>query len=310
MNRPAFPPYLALLIGVIAVSTSAIFVKLSSAPAPIIATYRLLFSVLLTVPFLFWTRGVLRELVRLKRKQWLLVTCSGAFLASHFLLWFESLQYTSVASSTVLVTLQPLFAFLGGYLLFHERLRLLALAGGFLAIAGSFIIGWGDFRIGGMALWGDILALLGAMTVTGYFLIGQYVRQAMSLTAYTLAVYSITTLFLVGYDLLFGYPLIGYPLADWGWFFCLALIPTLLGHSIFNWAIKWLSTSTISMSILGEPVGTAILAYFILDEKLTGPQWIGGGVILFGIFLFIRYNHQEKGGKINGPALSTTEEPA
>jgi len=310
MNRPSFPPYLALLIGVIAISTSAIFVKLSSAPAPIIATYRLLFSALLTLPFLFWTRGVGQEIVRMTKKQWLLVICSGAFLASHFLLWFESLQYTSVASSTVLVTLQPLFAFIGGYFLFQERLRLLAISGGILAIAGSFIIGWGDFQVGGMALWGDILALLGAMTVTGYFLIGQYVRQAMSLTAYTLVVYTITTLFLVGYDLLLGYPLVGYPAADWGWFFCLALFPTLLGHSIFNWAIKWLSASTISMSILGEPIGTAILAYFILGEVLTIPQWIGGGVILLGIFIFIRYNQPAKGGEVDEPALSTAEKPA
>ncbi|HZG15780.1 MAG TPA: DMT family transporter [Candidatus Bathyarchaeia archaeon] len=310
MNRPSFPPYLALLIGVIAISTSAIFVKLSSAPAPIIATYRLLFSALLTLPLLFWTRGVGQEIVRMTKRQWLLVICSGAFLASHFLLWFESLQYTSVASSTVLVTLQPLFAFIGGYFLFQERLRLLAISGGILAIAGSFIIGWGDFQVGGMALWGDILALLGAMTVTGYFLIGQYVRQAMSLTAYTLVVYTITTLFLVGYDLLLGYPLVGYPAADWGWFFCLALFPTLLGHSIFNWAIKWLSASTISMSILGEPIGTAILAYFILGEVLTIPQWIGGGVILLGIFLFIRFNQPVKGGEVDEPALSTTEKPA
>ncbi|MCK9906986.1 DMT family transporter, partial [Frankia sp. Cpl3] len=93
-----------------------------------------------------------------------------------FLLWFESLRYTSVASSTVLVTLQPLFAFIGGYFLFKERVSALALSGSLLAITGSFVIGWGDFQVGGTALWGDALALLGAMTVTGYWLIGQYVR--------------------------------------------------------------------------------------------------------------------------------------
>ncbi|NGQ94830.1 DMT family transporter [Brevibacillus sp. SYP-B805] len=310
MDKPTFPPYLALFIGVLAVSTSAIFVKLASAPAPIIATYRLVFSVLLTLPLAFLTRGVWREIVTLGRKQWLLAACSGAFLASHFLLWFESLRYTSVASSTVLVTLQPLFAFVGAYFLFGERLHLLALSGGFLAIAGSVVIGWGDFRLGGMALWGDILALLGAVTVTGYFLIGQYIRKDMSLSAYTLLVYTITSLFLVGYDLLLGIPLVGYPAADWGWFFCLALFPTLLGHTLFNWAIKWLSTSTISMSILGEPVGTAILAYFILGEVLSLPQWIGGAVILGGIFLFIRYNTPQKGRETNEAAFTSQEKPA
>lgn len=295
LEKPPFPPYLALLIGVIAISSSAIFVKLSSAPAPIIATYRLIFSVVLTLPFLFWNLGAIAEIGKMSKKVWLLCLLSGAFLASHFLLWFESLNYTSVASSTVLVTLQPLFAFIGGYFFFGERVRLLALSGGLLAIVGSFVIGWGDFQVGGMALFGDALALLGAVTVTGYWLVGQYVRQQMSSFSYTLVVYSATSVILVAYDLALGYPLVGYPAQDWGWFFCLALFPTLLGHSIFNWVIKWLSTTTISMGILGEPIGTAILAYFILGEIVTVPQWVGGLVIIAGIYLFIRYNQPAKG---------------
>lgn len=306
MERPSFPPYLALLIGVIAVSTSAIFVKLASAPPAVIATYRLLFSVLLTIPFLLFTKGVFPEIRRLRLKQWGLGLLSGAFLASHFVLWFESLRFTSVASSTVLVTLQPLFAFVGGYFFFQERINGIGLSGGFLAIAGSFVIGWGDFRVGGEALFGDILALLGAMTVTAYWLIGQYVRRDVSMLSYTLLVYSTSSLFLLLYDLVMGYPLHGYPLHDWGWFFCLALIPTLLGHTIFNWVIKWLNTSTISMSILGEPVGTSILAYFILGEKVTLPQYLGGAIILFGIFLFIRFNSTTKGAASNEPSATET----
>lgn len=295
LEKPFFPPYLALLIGVIAISTSAIFVKLSDAPAPIIATYRLIFSVLLTLPFLFWNRGAISEIGRMSKKAWLLCVLSGVFLASHFLLWFESLNYTSVASSTVLVTLQPLFAFIGGYFFFGEKVRLLALSGGLLAIAGSFVIGWGDFQVGGMALWGDFLALMGAVTVTGYWLVGQYVRQHLSSFSYTLVVYTATSVILVAYDLALGYSLVGYPAADWGWFFCLALFPTLLGHSIFNWIIKWLNTTTISMGILGEPIGTAILAYFILGEVVTVPQWIGGLIIIAGIYVFIRFNQPAKG---------------
>ncbi|MFM1654244.1 DMT family transporter [Brevibacillus sp. B_LB10_24] len=307
MDRPAFPPYLALVIGVAAVSTSAIFVKLSSAPPPITATYRLLFSALLTLPMMLFTKGVWREILSMNRKQWLLSILSGAFLAVHFLLWFESLRFTSVASSTVLVTLQPLFAFVGGYFLFAERLGRMALAGGFIAVLGSFVIGWGDFRIGGVALWGDILALLGAGTVTAYWLIGQYARKALSLMAYTFVVYLISSLFLIGYDLALQYPLTGYPLSDWGWFFCLALFPTLLGHSILNWVIKWLSTSIISMSILGEPIGTCILAYFILGEVVTLPQVIGGAIILFGIYLFLRHNHISKGDAIDEQTTESTQ---
>ena len=303
MEKPSFPPYLALLIGVVAVSTSAIFVKLASAPPAIIATYRLIFSVLLTLPFLLFTKGVFQEIKRLQWKQWGWGLLSGAFLASHFVLWFESLNYTSVASSTVLVTLQPLFAFIGGYFFFKEQVNTVGILGGLLAIGGSFVIGWGDFQIGGKALFGDILALLGALTVTAYWLIGQHIRRDVSMLTYTLVVYSTSSLFLLFYDGVLGYPLHGYTTSDWGWFFCLALIPTLLGHTIFNWVIKWLNTSTISMSILGEPVGTSILAYFILDEKVTLPQYVGGAIILLGIYLFIRFN-SSKGEPTDGSSTN------
>lgn len=310
IEKPFFPPYLALFLGVVAISTSAIFVKLSDAPSPIIATYRLIFSVVLTLPLLFWNRGAIGEILRMPRKQWLLCALSGAFLASHFLLWFESLNYTSVASSTVLVTLQPLFAFVGGYFFFGEKVRPLALAGGLLAIVGSFVIGWGDFQVGGMALWGDILALSGAATVTGYWLIAQYIRQYLSSFSYTLVVYSFTSIILVAYDLALGYSLTGYSAENWGWFFCLALFPTLLGHSILNWIIKWLNTTTISMGILGEPVGTAILAYFILGEVVTLPQYVGGLIILAGIYLFIRYNQPVKGVETSEPTAASPKKLA
>lgn len=308
MERPFIPPYLAMFIGVVAVSTSAIFVKLSSAPPPIVAVYRLLFSVLFMLPFLFVFRGSWREIGSMTRRQWGLSVLSGVFLASHFLLWFESLRFTSVASSTVLVTLQPLFAFVGGYLIFRERISRMGILGGFIAIVGSFIIGWGDFRVGGTALWGDVLALLGAFTVTVYWLIGQYARKGMSLYAYTLIVYSVCSVVLVLYALALGFPLAPYPAEDWLWFVSLALIPTLLGHTIFNWLIKWMSTSTISMSILGEPVGTAILAYFILGETVTLPQFVGGAVILFGIYLFIRYQASTEGATVH--ESSTAKNPA
>ncbi|WP_139491691.1 DMT family transporter [Brevibacillus dissolubilis] len=308
MEKPLIPPYLALLIGVLAISTSAIFVKLASAPASVIAAYRLVFTVLLMLPMLFWQKGVFSEIGSMNRKQWWLSIWSGIFLASHFVLWFESLNYTSINSSTVLVTLQPLFSFVGGYFFFGERLSKLALLGGVIAIGGSFIIGWGDFQIGGMALFGDILALLAALMVTLYWLIGQYMRQYISSTPYTLVVYSVSSITLVLYVLVMGHSLVGYPAMDWLWFFALALFPTLLGHSIFNWIIKWLNTTTVSMGILGEPIGTAILAYLIFGELVTVPQWIGGAVILFGIYLFIRYNKVQATAK--GAATDASTESA
>lgn len=286
-NSNKISHYIFLFIGVLAISTSAIFVKLSTAPAAVIATYRLCFSTILILPALLFNKKYLAEIKNLNKKQWGLVVLSGVFLGVHYILWFESLRFTSVASSTVLVTMQPLFAFIGSYFFFGERLRKLSVCGGFLSILGSVVIGWGDFQIGGRALLGDILALLGAGTITMYFLIGQHLRKRLSLITYVFICYLSSSLFLFTYSIVLKYSLIDYPKSDWVWFFCLALISTILGQTILNWLIKWLSTSTISMSILGEPVGTCILAYFILGQVMTYKQIIGSIIILIGIFIFL-----------------------
>lgn len=264
--EPKVNPYLVLAIGVISVSTSAILVKVSSAPSGVIAFYRLFFSVLIMLP-IFLLKYV-TELRNITGRDWIFSVVAGVFLAFHFILWFESLNYTSVASSTVLVTLQPLFAFVGTYIFFKEKFSLRAILCGILAIAGSVIISWGDFRISGSALLGDILALIACALITAYLMFGQTVRKRVSLITYTFVVYSISTITLFAYVLILKQPFAPYPMSDWVYFVLLALIPTLLGHTLFNWSIKWLSTSTISMAILLEPVGATILAYFLLGEKI------------------------------------------
>ncbi|OOM78405.1 DMT family transporter [Clostridium sp. BL-8] len=279
--------YICLFIGVLAISTSAIFVKLSTAPAPIIATYRLVFSTLIILPIVLLNKKYLLEIKTLEFKQLIAIFLSGLFLAIHYILWFQSLNFTSVASSTVLVTMQPLFAFVGSYFFFGERLKKLSLFGGFLSILGSCIIGFGDFKIGGIAIIGDLLALLAAGVITAYFLIGQSIRKNLSLFTYVFICYLSSSVFLLGYSIILKYPLIGYENSDWLWFFCLALISTILGQTVLNWLIKWLSASTISMSILGEPVGTCTLAYLILGESISYSQIIGSFIILLGIGIFL-----------------------
>ncbi|HEX7064060.1 MAG TPA: DMT family transporter [Bacillales bacterium] len=297
-NKLPVHPYWALLIGVCAVSTSAIFVKLSSAPASVIATYRLAFTVLIMTPVIVMKYR--RELLRVSGKDWAICTAAGVFLAFHFIFWFGSLNYTSVASSVVLVALQPIFAFIGTYIFFHERFTIKTIAGGLLAIAGSVIISWGDFQGSGAALWGDIMAVLGAVWVTVYFLFGQNARKRLSLMTYTYLVYGISSVTLFLYDFALGYDVAGYPTRDWLIFLGLALIPTLLGHTIFNGIIKWISTSVVSTSILGEPIGASILAYFVLGEEIQLSQWIGGGVIILGIYVFLRgYQSKRKSAKKN-----------
>lgn len=292
MNTPRILPYAALVIGVLSVSTSAIFVKVTTAPAPVIAFYRLFFSTVLIFPFFFIKHR--SELKVLSKRDWMYSIIAGIFLAFHFILWFESLNFTSVASSVVLVTLQPLFAFIGTYLFFKEKVSKIALCSGGIAITGSMIISWGDFRISGLALFGDLLSLAACAMITAYLLFGQGIRKRHSLTLYTFIVYGISSLTLFTYCFIFQYSLVPYPMTDWYNFLLLALIPTLLGHSLFNWSLKWVSTNTISVMILFEPVGSIILAYYILGEKMITSQVVGGGIILMGIVLFVLENQVKR----------------
>ncbi|MFS0675049.1 DMT family transporter [Ornithinibacillus sp. 179-J 7C1 HS] len=286
MRVPPFNPYIAVVIGVISVSTSAVLVKLAGdAPAAIIANYRLLIAVILMAPIMVFKYR--HEFKLITRKDWLLSTLAGIFLAFHFILWFESLNYTSVASSVVLVTLQPIFAFFGTYFFFKERFTPGAIISMIIALLGSVIISWGDFQISGMALFGDILALIGAIAVTAYFLLGQTARKRLSLMTYTFVVYGVSSITLIIYNVLLQNSFTGYSANYWLIFLALAIIPTFFGHTLFNWALKWLSTSTISMAIVFEPIGASILAYIILGERITWSQFLGGSIVIFGLFLFI-----------------------
>nr|MBO2481927.1 EamA family transporter [Bacillaceae bacterium] len=283
-EKPAVNPYLVIAFGVFSVSTSAVLVKLAEAPAGVIAFYRLFFSVLLMLPVVL-TRN-LKDIGGFSLKDLFLSAVSGIFLAFHFILWFESLNYTSVASSTVLVTLQPLFSFAGTYLLYKERITFRTIVSGMVAIFGSILISWGDFNISGEALFGDVLALIACALITGYLLFGQSVRKRVSLFPYTFVVYSISSVTLWIYVWANGQSFYPYRPQDWIYFLLLAVFPTLLGHTLFNWSLKWVSTNVISMAILFEPVGAALLAFFILGETLKWTQIIGGLIVLSGLFLF------------------------
>ncbi|MCI0766925.1 DMT family transporter [Bacillus sp. TL12] len=279
--------YAILFFGVFALSTSAIFVKLAEAPAAISAFYRLFFATIMLVPFLLISKKNRNELCSLSKKQWGLGLLLGLFLAAHYVLWFESLHYTSVASSTVIVTLQPLFSMIGGYFLFKERFSKGAVVGCLIAIAGSIVIGWQDFQISGQALFGDILAFIAAGIITAYFFVGQHVRKKLSLVPYSVISYGSSSLFLGIFAFSQKTSFFNYSTQTWWSFIGLALIATILGQTIFNWLLKWLSTSVISMSILGETIGTCILAYYILDEVISLQQGIGIVLILIGLALFL-----------------------
>ena len=278
--------YALLGMGVLLLSTSAIFVKMAEAPSGIIAFYRLLFTLAFLVPALLARKKEREQLVHLNGRQLRLAVISGALLAVHWVMWFESLRYTSVASSTVLVSLQPLFSILFGALFLKERVSKWGMVGVFLAIFGSAIIGWGDFQVSGAAFWGDVLSFASAGVISLHFLFGQLLRKELDVLPYTVVCYTASTICLAIYALAAGQSFSGYSFQTWGCFLGLALFATVGGQCVFNLLLKYLTASAVTMGILGEPVGTIILAFFIFGESITLQQTAGMLLILGGLWLF------------------------
>jgi drug/metabolite transporter (DMT)-like permease len=286
-NKPIVNPYLAVLVGVFAVSFSALFVRLATAPALMIATYRLLFTFLLLAPYaLFRYRA---ELVSISWQQRGLAAASGICLALHLVTWFISLRYTSVASSVVLVTTQPIFVVIGSWIFFRERISRIAMIGGTVALCGSMVIGAADFQIGREAFIGDLLALAAAILVSGYLLIGRRLRGDIALPVYTFYTYGSSTVALLLTSLATSTPFAPYPATDWLLFLALAVVCTIFGHTVFNWVLRHVQASVVSVSILGEPLGAILWASLFLREYPTLRQAIGGSIIFAGLFIFTRY---------------------
>ncbi len=285
-EKPIVNPYLAVLVGVFAISFSALFVRLSTAPAMIIATYRLLFTFLLLAPFTLLKNR--QDLLDLPWRERGLAAASGACLALHFVTWFTSLSYTSVASSVVIVTIQPVFVVLGSWLFFREKISRPAMFGMVLALTGSLVIGASDFQLNMRAFWGDLLALAAAVFVSGYLLIGRRMRSSVSLPAYTFYTYGSSAILLVISSLASQTPFYPYPPSDWILFVALALICTILGHTVFNWVLRYVQASVVSVSVLGEPLGAIVWASVFLSEYPTERQLVGAGFIFAGLFLFTR----------------------
>lgn len=281
--------YVALFFGVLALSTSAIFVKLSDAPSPVTAFYRLLFTALALLPFLVFSEKNRREFAALGRRQVTSIILTGFLLVVHYTMWFESLRFTSVSSSTVLVSMQPLFSMLWGFLFLKERVRPGAVAGCLIAIAGSAVIGWGDFTVSSAALFGDFLALSSAGVISLYFLIGQVTRKNTGVITYSVLSYFSSAAFLLVYTLVSKNPLSGYPAMTWYSFLGLAFISTIGGQFVFNLLLKDISATMVSMGILGEPVGTCILAFLILKETIAPRQLAGIVVIMAGLSVYFFY---------------------
>ena len=280
-------PMIMIIVGILGISLSSIFVIFSQAPAAVTAAWRLLWTVLFLTPVVAGKQPVRRELLQTPGKLVWLSILSGLFLAIHFVLWFESLQHTSVASSTTIVCTEVIWVCLGFCLFLKGKVSWKAIAAISVTLLGSVLIALSDSGRGGQ-LYGDILALLAAIAVAVYTLIGRVVREKLSTTVYTYMVYTACALVLVVTCFAQGYSLFAY-----GWSAVvvgalLAVFSTILGHSIFSWCLKYFSPAFVSASNLCEPVVAAVLAGFLFGELPGWLQITGGVLILGGVLWYSR----------------------
>ncbi len=278
-----FHPAIALVSGVLAISTGAIFARMADAPPLVIAAYRVGLSFLILMPLAWWKAK--DELIRLSLKDIMLALVAGFFLALHFAVWISSLSYTSVANSVVLVNTNPLWVGLLTPWINKEKIRTSVAISILISILGGIIISAEDFAIGSKALFGDLLALVGGICAAFYLLLGRNLRKKLSLIAYISICYGSAAVILWSIVLGFGLKFYGFSVQTTTAFWAMALIPQLIGHTSYNWALRWFSASTIAVSLLGEPIGATILAYFIFGEAITCSKAIGGALILSAICL-------------------------
>lgn len=284
---PAISPWTALIVAVVAVSWAGPLVRLADAPALSIAAWRMVFSMVLIGAVVASRRSLLLG-VRLTAREWALAVFSGVLLAGHFWSWIASLGYTSVASSVVIVSLQPFIVALLSALLLSEHPTRAQWLGILIAVAGAVMVGWGDFSLGPDALFGDALAFLAAWLVAGYYLAGRVLRRKLDIWAYIGIVYGIAGVVLVLAVLLSpASPMVGFPPSTWWVFLALAAGPMMLGHTGVNYAIRYVPAYVANLFMLGEPIGATLIAWWLPAIAEIPPQQtlIGGVLILSGIAL-------------------------
>ncbi len=250
----------------------------------VIAAGRMVLASFLLTPVAL-AGGALRPLRTLRGKDTVLLLASGLALALHFASWIASLSLTTIASSVVLVAINPLFVALASHFILREHLSSPTVVGVTLAVAGSILIGYGDISLSGRALLGDFLALTGALCASTYFLLGRSLRQRLPILTYIWPVYTASALVLLLICLLSGQPLSGYTPESYFLLFLLALGPQLLGHSALNYALGRLSATFVTVAVLGEPLGATVLALALLGEVPPVTSLFGGALILVGILL-------------------------
>jgi len=311
---PRMRVVLVIIIGILAISSASVLIRIcqnpelrqptvsGALPAPpdasnqvpsmVIATYRLVIASLFYL-ILSWSKKVPIWSAFSSAQRWLALI-SGAFLTIHFATWITSLKYTSIASSVVLVQSAPIFVALGSIFLLKERFSWKIFIGIAITIVGGIIISLNDFSTNQNSFIGNILAVLGALGAAGYMLAGRKLRSEMSTLQYVTPVYSIAAILLFILTLIQGKALFGYQVITYLLLAAIALVPQAIGHTSFNWALKYFSATTVSVLILGEPIGASILGFLVLNERVGLMTMIGGIVILIGVTVVILISDKER----------------
>jgi drug/metabolite transporter (DMT)-like permease len=298
-----------MAVGIAAISTSPILVRVAALPALALAFWRCLAGAALLAPFARRAGGPAGEAIG--RAEAARLLAAGVFLAVHFALWNASLALTSVAASTTLVSCSPLFVGLGGRLLGESPSRR-AWLGIAIAVAGAAVIGLGDagaLQRGGprsagapswgspdpSALLGDALAFAGSVAMAGYLLLGRVARRRLPVSTYAASVYGVAAAVLLPACLLTGAALGGYRAGSWLALAAVVAGPQLLGHTVFNGLLARVSATVVAVAILAEPVGATALAWWLLDELPAAAFWLGAPLVLAGVWLTVTGERERVG---------------
>jgi len=278
----SMPVNLILAVGVSSVSFAAVLIRLAGAPALTVASYRMSIATLVLLPFISILERA--NIMAMTGKDWVLSCSSAICLALHFGFWITSLDHTSVASSVIIVTANPIFVSLLSRLILGEPIGRRTAIGISLGLFGGVVLTTGDLEVGLASIYGNLLAVLGALTVSGYYIIGRELRNRLSLLTYVGTVYGASSICLIAVAFLSGASLWGFSGQTFSYLILVAIIPQLIGHSSLNWALKHVSAPLVAISVMIEPVGATSLAWIILGEKPPVTTLIGGAFILVGIY--------------------------
>ncbi|WP_162924494.1 DMT family transporter [Rubrobacter indicoceani] len=271
------------MLGVLAVGSAAVLIRLADAPAVTVAFWRCALGVGLLLPVALWRREAF------PRGRVLGVgLLSGVALGAHFGFWVSSLDHTSVAASVVLVSSSPVFVAALAFVAFGERTSPLSVIGMLVSLVGTVVITLDD-SVGSAAVYGNVLAIIGALTFAVYVVIGRSARTSGGVGAisYSIVTYSSAAASLLLYGMLSGTRLWGFDGETWFWLFAIALGPQILGHTVFNWTLGFFEASVIAGVTLAEPVVSTLLAWLVLAERPGSATLIGGAVVLFGLYLLL-----------------------